>query len=264
MCWSKVSVKNWTYSDPMISHQWRDDCACLVHNSGVLPQKLKTFVFKLAAAVPDLTCSLDHVEYFAGQGRVTEAFRDAGLVGITFEVKADPVFQNLLTAEGFTTAVLWVLKLRPGGQILAAPVCSSWVTINAGTSGRTTEHPLGHQHLKYVQEANIMVSRTVALCLIAHSLGRRFIIEQPAGSLMPQHPRFQELMQKVPVTKHAMSMGDFGSRNRKPTWLFTNFPSIDILDVQIAPLRFDAPVERGKPVSICYEEYSTMHAALQA
>ncbi len=43
---------------------------------------------------------------------------------------------------------------------LMAIVCSSWTTINMGTSGRHISHPTGREELEYIAKANKMASRS--------------------------------------------------------------------------------------------------------
>ena len=44
--------------------------------------------------------------------------------------------------------------------MMAATVCSSWVTINAGTSRRSRIFPEGDENKAYIRSANAMCSRT--------------------------------------------------------------------------------------------------------
>ena len=43
--------------------------------------------------------------------------------------------------------------------------------------------------------------------------------------MMELHPRFQEFLGRVRTVRHAISMGDFGARSRKPTWLYASTSS---------------------------------------
>ena len=129
----------------------------LIMASETLPLKLKQVALQILSAPLDCTQTLDHIAYFAGFANVTREFKDQGFVALSFEVKHDRQYQNILTDAGFLLACLYILKLKPSGSILLAPVCSSWVTINRGTSLRTPSNPLGNTDLKYIEEANRMV-----------------------------------------------------------------------------------------------------------
>ena len=62
-----------------------------------------------------------------------------------FDINNDPIMNDFLGAKGFGYAVWLVLSLRLGAQSLLAPVCSSWVWVNRGTSKRSIFKPLGDQ-----------------------------------------------------------------------------------------------------------------------
>jgi hypothetical protein len=89
---------------------------------------------------------------------------------------------------------------------LLAPVCSSYVWINVGTSGRTITRPEGDITRKYVRDANTMVSRVILLLWIHEARGTCWILEQPEGSLMQHHARFQELMTARKVFRKRICM----------------------------------------------------------
>ena len=132
----------------------------LICASDVLPLKLKQVALQILRSVVDTKQTLDHVEFFAGFANVTREFKDAGYVALSYEVTQGRVYQNLLTDAGFLAACAYVLKLKPGGSLLLAPVCSSWVTINRGTSLRSPSNPLGNTDLQYIRDANQMVRFT--------------------------------------------------------------------------------------------------------
>ena len=79
----------------------------------------------------------DHVEYFAGRREVTNALRRSDGLAIAYERDDDPIGMDLCSDVGFLHAVHCPLRVRPGGGVLLAPVCSSWVFVNRGTSLRS-------------------------------------------------------------------------------------------------------------------------------
>ena len=106
-----------------------------------------------------------------------------------------------------------------------APVCSSWVWINRSSSGRSVDCPLGDVSQRYVSDANCMVSRVVFLALLATCLNLRFLIEQPASSIMNHHPKFKHMM--LLAERGVLSIntthtwfGMFGGTSPKPTRLW--------------------------------------------
>jgi hypothetical protein len=98
-----------------------------------------------------------------------------------------------------------------------------------GTSGRSDAMPLGRR-LRYVTEANAMVSRMALLAMIGLALSIDFILEQPLSSLMPRHPRLEALqeMSALGAVSHIDTvhtwMGSYGHWCPKPTLLMGTVP----------------------------------------
>ena len=139
------------------------------------------------------------------------------------------MYCNILTPEGFTNAIILLLKAKPGnGGVHFGIVCSSWVYINRGTSLRTKTRPLGDSRESSVNMANEMVSRSCLLILLATALGLVWTVEQPVTSLMQYHPRFQLLFKlmkdtmRKPIYRLLVKMGDFGAATEKACWIYTN------------------------------------------
>lgn len=78
----------------------------------------------------------NYFEMFAGRKAITHAMRYHGHVCLSYERDDDTVHQDLCSAEGFIYALKCVLSLEVGGGLWAAIVCSSWIRLSAGTSGR--------------------------------------------------------------------------------------------------------------------------------
>lgn len=134
----------------------------------------------------------DAVEFFAGDMAYTKAHQERGRAAAAYEIKYGGDAMDMNSATGYALAVALMTSVRPGGAALFAPVCSSWVFMNRGTSMRTFAAPLGAPGSAGVQEANLMVSRVVLLLAIAWVKGLFVIWEQPQNSLMEQHPRMQD------------------------------------------------------------------------
>jgi len=165
---------------------------------------------------------LDFVEFFAGQQAVSNAMKDAALVAAVFELKLDPIGQNMLSDLGFANAVNLCLNLKPGAGCLMAPVCSTWTFMNRGTSKRSLACPYGNAAVQSVQEGNTMVARCVLLLLLLASRGCWWVLEQPQGSLMQEHPALQHLMSVMTVYRHCIQMCHYGASSKKRTWLYSN------------------------------------------
>ena len=76
-------------------------------------------------------------------------------------------------------AVLTILAATPDAIVHFGLVCSSWIGICRGSSGRTYLSPLGFQHLEFVESGNVMMSRPLWLqyvcmcmrgCIIMYSV----------------------------------------------------------------------------------------------
>ena len=102
--------------------------------------------------------------------------------------------------------------------------------------------------------AYLEVSRTVALCLLGHTLGHRFVLEQPLGSLMERHPRFAAMTKLIHITRHSTSMDQFDTGTRKPTWLYSNCATITGIDEFGPPLPRRSASSEERVVAISYED----------
>lgn len=122
-------------------------------------------------------------------------------------------------------AMSLLFDAKAGATVHFATVCSSWVIINRGTSRRSVANPLGRQELPYIQRANIMASRSALLALLCMCLGLDWIIEQPASSLLFEHPRLRQIFDLASsggtrvVQRASTWMGCFGAPTPKPTIL---------------------------------------------
>ena len=96
----------------------------------------------------------------------------------------------------------------------------------------------------------------MALAWICAALGRRWVIEQPMGSMMEHHPRMKHLITSLGVRRHSTSMSRFGAKTQKATWLYSNCDNIAELDFFAPPLPAQSVqgVQGDVPVSIIYED----------
>ncbi len=68
------------------------------------------------------------------------------------------------------------------------------------TAGRDTwNNFLGNTGYEFVRTGNLLACRLVLMLLVCSSKGARWVVEQPEGSSLPHHPRFQELLSIVKV-----------------------------------------------------------------
>jgi hypothetical protein len=152
-----------------------------------LPRVLLCLIF-LVYVNPafDVSIKLQVVEFFAGNMAITRAFQRKRVAALPYDIILTKMMRqgsvmrrvmNLNSSEGFALALCMVLRCHPGALIWLAPVCSSWVFLNLGTSLRNTLAPLGHENREENAEANMMASRCVLLMWLAMSLGMVIIME---------------------------------------------------------------------------------------
>lgn len=165
---------------------------------------------------------IEHLELFAGDCSVTRGeFEEGRTSSIAMDVAHDPTNMDMLTSSGFVAACYHATCIRPGGGLLAAPVCSSFVFMNSGTSGRSQSRPLGREEFQSVANGNILCARTLVILWICAALQIWWIVEQPQGSFMEHHPCFQHVLALLDVHRHRMTMGSYGGSSEKPTWLYS-------------------------------------------
>ena len=140
--------------------------------------------------------ALDVVELWSGSGAVVQAALAAGLTAAPFDKNriagvtdsGDPQrTEDILLEDGFRNAVALVLRVRPGGLVWMAPVCSSWIFLNLKNTQRTKPSgPKFSGNTKYVpvRDGNLMAQIAAFLFLVAVSRGVHAVIENPAGSMM--------------------------------------------------------------------------------
>ena len=189
------------------------------------PAMLVKFVMTLMAST-DPAPLIGFLETFAGKKEVTRALqrkfpkRPAVALDITYDRKAC----DYVSAYGY--AISWWLLLSVTMGFISAPVCSSFTWINRGTSKRSMAFPLGDRTVSSVVLGNTIVSNLMLQLWLLSNIGVIWILEQPARSLMEEHPRFQLVLTAFPVYKLHVWMSDFNAPTAKPSWLYSNSPYI--------------------------------------
>ena len=150
-----------------------------------------------------------HVETFAGEQAVTTAWADVGIPAEALDIRMGG-HADINSPMGMLSHLLQFLRLSPRfASSLHAPVCSTWVPINLATSGRSLARPLGKSIVSsHVAAANKMVSRLVLMLWLLVSVGVCIVVEQPRGSLMEYHPRFQEFLRCNKMYRTSINMMD--------------------------------------------------------
>ena len=139
---------------------------------------------------------LDVVELWSGVESIVSAATAAGFAAVPFDKfrirgvrdTDDPdMTEYILLEAGFRRALSLALRLRPGGLLWMAPVCSSWIFLNLRSTKRTrVGGPRFQGNLKYlpVQQGNRMAEMAAFFFLVAVSRGVQVVIENPATSMM--------------------------------------------------------------------------------
>lgn len=127
---------------------------------------------------------LDVVELESGVEAVTRAAKGRGHRARAFDIKRDPVHENVLLEAGFFNAVGLIMRLRVGGLLGQAPVCSSWVGLNAANTKRNKDNFAGDEDYEAVQIGNTMADVSFFLMGLALAREVHTYLENPAGSMI--------------------------------------------------------------------------------
>ena len=212
-----------------------------------VPIALFNILYVLAHTRPTAsTCSstsIDFIEFFSGCGQIRDAMIRRGHNACGYDIGDHSTYENLNGAHGLLCAIQLMRLLRTHGGLHWATVCSSWVWICRKTSKRSLAFPLGiPPQCKSVLAGNMMVSNMAVLTLWALSKKCSWVLEQPATSLMFQHPRLKQAKAilatindpRFSFTAVDMCMGAFGSNSNKPSALVASSPWIRGLDVPLS------------------------------
>ena len=169
-------------------------------------------------------------EVFSGKGAATRVWHRAGYQCASFDFEYSKKGMNFLGHAGFALSILTVMKLMPNGVVLLAPQCSSWVVASRGTSRRSFINPMGFEGYKFVTDGNQMIARLVLLLMVVIAKCGIYVIENPAGTLLWQHERFQYFCNKMAwVYTISFWMAHFGSPTPKRTTVMSNSKFVGML-----------------------------------
>jgi hypothetical protein len=129
-------------------------------------------------------------------------------------------------------AIQMTLCIVPGGLLWAAPVCSSWVFMSRGSTGRTSVLPLGAATSTSAKQGNLLASRCAALAALAAGINVTWAFEQPMTSLMPRHPRMQSLWGAQTVWRASVAMSAYGARSVKRMYVWCNHRAVGVIQAK--------------------------------
>ena len=124
----------------------------------------------LKAAKEDQRCGI--ISVFDGRprpGRLSEAFKNIGLLAFSLEQKNSPK-QDMLSQPGIQMFLDALSRCRANSLLWLAPECSSWVWVNWATSGRRAHRPEG-LHSSCTMEANRLAEFTAFALQAATAAG---------------------------------------------------------------------------------------------
>lgn len=173
-------------------------CVQLLRSAGIPPVGLQLVALCYLAGLVEGQATFDLVEFFAGQQSICRGFRARGLRAYAFERDLKPISDDIMSAAGLLHALSLVLRVRGGGVVWFGVVCSSWVWISRSSTQRSEVRPMGRDSANNAN-ANAMVSRVMLLLRIANARAIMTVLEQPTSSLMPSHPRFQQVLRDVRI-----------------------------------------------------------------
>ena len=179
---------------------------------------------------PSLRC----LDGFCGHAAIMKSFLARNQRAVGYDRSLTGRNHDILTAEGFCTALVFCLSLMPGKALSHwGPPCSSWVYMSRGSTGRRVYNPMGilliGETTPSVGESNMLVSRLVLLLMLCTALQVIWILEQPSSSLMFLHTRLQELCARLQTFRCQTWMGAFGGPSAKSTDLLSNHTMVHTL-----------------------------------
>ena len=129
-------------------------------------------------------------------------------------------------------ALVLLRRLRCGGLLFLAPVCSSFTFLNMPTSGRCFLLPDGLPTEK-VCAANLLAARCAVLFRLAGVFNAVAALEQPVqrscGGGLVRLPVWQDRVSEVATYRRHVCQGQYGAPTVKPTWLYSNHTCFDAL-----------------------------------
>ena len=167
-----------------------------------LPDSLATFsVFGVSVAAAlgsgfkGFGQDLDVVELWSGVQSVCNSAQARGLSAEPFDYHRLPgttdkddgaSCEDILQPAGFQKALQLVLRLKRGGLLWMAPVCSSWNRfLNAARTRRCQSNEyIGDVSYEPVRQGNMMANVAFFFLLVAWAREIHAVIENPSNSLM--------------------------------------------------------------------------------
>ncbi|CAE7261921.1 unnamed protein product [Symbiodinium sp. CCMP2592] len=186
------------------------------------------------------------LEFFAGTALCTAHVRARGNPGCRFDIQyheerahlGNSDFMDMNSVSGFVLGIIYLLRCRASGFVAWFGIkCSSWSSMNRGTSKRCPCSSVGDPTKPSVIEANMMLERTTLLLLLATALQGCWVVEQPGSSTLEYYPCFRYVLCKLAEVHGSMAvsrvswwMSAYGARSAKRQFAYANSPEIRKID----------------------------------
>jgi hypothetical protein len=147
------------------------------------------------------------LEFWAGVGSVAGSAAERGLVTHAIEKDAAPhdAEFDLLSAIGFLHAVALVLRLKIGGLLFLAPVCSSFCWLSLSQTKRSPENDFrGDQTNENVREGNRGAEVATFLFVLAWARSAEACLENPPGSKIWKYPPLVNMQETLMLGRSSL------------------------------------------------------------
>ncbi|CAL1165907.1 unnamed protein product [Cladocopium goreaui] len=195
----------------------------------------------LNPAIEIFTEAYGFVELFSGEAWTSRCMRNSHVKTASFDIRygdpdRNPLKQDhmdLCTSAGFSLALLTILNCRwDHFLVVVGLVCSSFVTVSAGTHQRAPWSPFGNLNALFVETGNLLASRVCALILVISCMNGCWILEQPRSTQLMWLPRVRSTFRLLPeVFESSWWMALYGGLTPKRHIAFSNAKTIQILDL---------------------------------
>ncbi len=178
----------------------------------------------LAALLENARPTLDVLSVFDGQGSLSRACSDAGLVTGSFEILSGTKHEDCLQEEGVQHFLTQLASVAANGLVWFSPPGCSWICFTRSKSKRSKTNPAGSSTDAWTLHHN-QIADFVALALEACTArGLYFVLEQPAGSLLFDYEPISRALRMCQAGQVSVSLWDFGAESTKPLALWGTAP----------------------------------------
>lgn len=113
----------------------------------------------------------------------------------------------------------YVFRLRPGGLLWEAVVCSSFVWANVSNTKRSIDNPFGDVTYEPVDQGNAMANIAAFLMAVASARGVEVCLENPAASMIFRYPPLAQALEKLEMVAITTDQCCFSSKSYGQRWL---------------------------------------------